>query len=299
MARPDREPPNPRDLLAARFRAAAGSLSPAGQRIIRFIDRNRAATLASSAAELAARTGTSDATVVRAVQAAGFDGLPDLKRRLAVSLDIGSTPAENLRRTLADIGESTQNAVDLVFSAHQEAITALRSTAVRTAIAAAIAALDAALRIVAFGIGPSAPLARYVMVLLGRAGRAAQAVDATGSGLADQLLGLRAGDALLVLAYGRAYPEVAAVFAEARRLGLPIVLITDSLAPKLASTADVVVPVPRGRAERVASHGATLVTLEAIVLALAAADRERATVAHERLDAVRRQLARRGLPDDG
>ena len=37
-------------------------------------------TMKLSAAELAGRTGTSDATVVRTVQALGFTGLPELKR---------------------------------------------------------------------------------------------------------------------------------------------------------------------------------------------------------------------------
>jgi DNA-binding MurR/RpiR family transcriptional regulator len=290
VARPNRETQNPEDPFAARLHAAEGSLSPAARRVIRFIDRNRAATLASSAAELAARIGTSDATVVRAVQAAGFDGLPDLKQTLAAILDVRSSPVDHMRRTLGDLGESTENAIDLVFEAHREALAALQSPVARTKIATAVSILHEADRIVAFAIGPSAPLARYAAFVLGRSGRSAQVLDASGIGLADQLLGLRDGDALLALAYGPAYPEITSVFVETRRLDLPVVLITDSLEPKLADRADVVIPVPRGRAERVALHGATLVVLEAIVLALAASDRQRAMTSLERLDDLRGML---------
>jgi DNA-binding MurR/RpiR family transcriptional regulator len=93
----------------------------------------------------------------------------------------------------------------------------------------------------------------------------------TGSMLADQLLDLKRSDALLVLAYGRLYKEVAAVFGEAKALGLQSVLVTEATGTPLAKLADVVVAIPRGRPGHVALHGATLVGLEALVLSLAAA----------------------------
>ena len=62
------------------------------------------------------------------------------------------------------------------------------------------------------------------------------------------MLDLGPGDALLVLAYGRAYREVVALFGETRRLALPVVLVTDSLDRSRARHADVVVPARRGRA---------------------------------------------------
>ena len=54
------------------------------------------------------------------------------------------------------------------------------------------------------------------------------------------------------------------MFEEAERLRLPIVLITDSLETRLARRADVVVPARRGKHERVALHGVTVIVLEAI-----------------------------------
>ncbi|MEO8714562.1 MAG: MurR/RpiR family transcriptional regulator [Acetobacteraceae bacterium] len=278
---------NDSDLFAQRLATRGASLPRAGRRVAHFIDRNRAAALASSAMDLAASTGTSDATVIRAAQALGFAGLGDLKQALVASIANPSTPADDMRRTLDDVGESTSRAVDVVLEAHHEAMQSLRSPASRGQIVAAVAALHPSERIVVFGIGPSAPLARYVAVLLGRTGRRSSTLNETGIMLADQLLDLRSGDALLVLAYGRAYREVVAIFGEARRLRLPVVLVTDSLDSKLARAADVVVPARRGRTERVALHGATLVGLEALVLGLAAIDRMRAISALERLNDLR------------
>lgn len=292
---PHSTPSNPApagDAFGTHFAQAQAALPPAARRVARFIAENRALTLASSAADLASRIGTSDATVVRAVQAMGFSGLPELKRMLAASLAAApATPAEAMRRTLAEAGEEAGTAIDLAIDAQREAIAALAAPEARATLREAAAALHPARRILVFGIGPSAALARYVATLLGRAGRAARALDASGIALADQLLDLSAGDALLVLAYGRAYREVAAVFAEARRLALPLVLVTDSLDRTLARHADVVIPARRGRARRVALHGATLVALEALVLGLAALDSEHALASLDRLNDLRAAIA--------
>jgi DNA-binding MurR/RpiR family transcriptional regulator len=275
------------DFFGERIRAQSRSLSPAAHRVAKFIDQNRARAIASSAAELAASVGTSDATVVRAVQALGFEGLSEMRRTLAVSLEQGSSPADDMRRTLADVGEGADQAINLVLDTHRDAIDALRSPATRGRISEAVSALHQAERIIIFGIGPSAPLARYVTILLTRNGRRARALDATGISLADQLLDLRERDGLLILAYGRSYREVVATFSEARKLRLRTVLVTDTLEQKLARLADVVIPAKRGRAERVALHGTTLVVLEALVLGLAASDRGRALTTLERLNDLR------------
>lgn len=280
------------DPFGERLGAALRGLSPAGRRVARFLDENRPLALALSAAELAGRTGTSDATVVRTVQAMGFAGLPELKRELAAALAAPpADPAEAMRRTLAEAGEEKDRAIDLAIETQREAVEALSTPDSRATLRAAVATLHPARRIVVFGIGPSAALARYLTILLGRAGRAARALDASGIALADQMLDLARGDALLVLAYGRAYREVVALFDEARRLALPVVLVTDSLDRALARHAEVVVPARRGRARRVALHGATLVALEAIALGLAAMDGPRALASLDRLNDLRATIA--------
>jgi DNA-binding MurR/RpiR family transcriptional regulator len=53
------------DLFGERLRSRDSSLSRAERRVAKFIDQNRAIALASSAAQLAATVGISDATVVR------------------------------------------------------------------------------------------------------------------------------------------------------------------------------------------------------------------------------------------
>ena len=272
------------------LRGANPQLGAAGRRVARFIDENRQIVLASSAAALGERIGTSDATVVRTIQALGFAGLGDLKRAILNSASRASTPADDMRRTLRDLEKSTGQALDSVLQAHCEGIDVLRSEECRAQIAAGVRVLDAASRIVVFGIGPSAALATYVSVLLGRCGRCSRTLNATGSMLADQLLDVKPGDSLLILAYGRVYKEVTAVFAEAKSSGLATVLVTEAPDTPLARMADVVVAIPRGRPGQVALHGATLVGLEAMVLSLAAARPDDALTSLDRLDHLRRAI---------
>jgi DNA-binding MurR/RpiR family transcriptional regulator len=275
------------ETLSARVSRLGGSLGAAGQRVVGFIVQNPAATLASSAMDLAASTGTSDATVIRTVQALGYAGLADLKQALVASLEPGATPADNMRRTLEDLGQDATLALDMVLETHAEALCTLRSAAFREQLGRALPVLHAAERIVVFGIGPSAALAHYTAMLVARAGRRSMCLDATGIMLADRMLDLRAGDAVLALAYGRAYREVTGLFGEARRLRLPVVLVSDAAESTLAKFADAVLVIPRGKRQRVALHSGTLVGLESMVLALAAADGEKAVATLERLNALR------------
>jgi DNA-binding MurR/RpiR family transcriptional regulator len=279
------------DLFAERVQASGVGLAPAARRVVTFIDQNRAFALASSAMDLATRTGTSDATVIRAVQALGFAGLGDVKQALLASIDNPTNLADDMRRTLDDLGEVSDTAIDMVFDAHAEAMETLRTPESRARLLAAVSTLHVAERIVVFGIGPSAALASYAATLLGRAGRRTASLTMTGIMLADQMLDLRPRDALLVLAYGRAYREVMAVLGEARRLGSRVVLMTDSPGNKLVPFANVVLPLPRGRTERVALHGATLVALEGLVLGLAAANGNGAIAALDRLNSLRKAVS--------
>jgi DNA-binding MurR/RpiR family transcriptional regulator len=269
------------------LRRANQLLGAAGVRVAKFIDENRQIVLASSAAALGARIGTSDATVLRTIQALGFASLADLKSAILNSGTV-STPADDMRRTLVDLEKATGAALDGILQAHADGLDVLKSAECRAQMAAAARVLDGANRIAVFGIGPSSALATYVSILLARNGRRSRTISATGSMLADQLLDLRKGDALLILAYGRLYREVKAVFAEARALGLATVLLTEASDTPLAKLADVCVAIPRGRPGQMALHGTTLVGLEALVLSLAAAKPEAALASLDNLNRLRR-----------
>src|SRR5271156_5684266 len=128
------------------LRHANQQLGAAGLRVAKFIDENRQTVLASSAAALGARIGTSDATVLRTVQTLGFASLADLKHAILKSGSV-STPADDMRRTLVDLEKATGEALDGVLRAHAEGLAVLQSRRCRTQIAAGVRVLDDSHRI--------------------------------------------------------------------------------------------------------------------------------------------------------
>lgn len=285
-----------RDIFAERYARSRDRLSPALKRVAAFIDTNRIDVITLSAVDLGRAIGTSDATVVRAVQALGFEGLHDLRAELAASYGGRNAPVDNLSRTWSDVGDSAEAAMDDVLESLAGALASLRTEPLRPAMTEALKILHVAQRIAVFGLGPTAHIAAYFAVRLRRKGRRQVVLDRTGTGLADQLLELARGDAVLMLAYGKPYREADATMHEARRLQLPVVLVTDAPADNLARDATVVLTVPRGRSGRVALHGTTVACLEMLLLGLATTARSTALSALEELDRLRdaTRPARRG-----
>jgi DNA-binding MurR/RpiR family transcriptional regulator len=283
------------DRLVSQLQALEAQLPPSILRVAHYLNRNRVAVLANSAAELAELIGTSDATVVRSVKALGFLGLAELRHSIAASIGENSAPLQHMRHTLDELegksGEANA-ACDLVIETHAESLRGLQEKSARAQVHAAIARLQPAERIVIYAAGPSRPLAEYLRILLARHGRPAKIIGQGGIGLADDLMDLSAQDGLLVLSYGKPYQEVLLTASEAGILGIPMVLVTDMPNTKLARMAQVIIAARRGRAERVALHGTTLVTLEALVMGLAVASRGRTMRALARLGTLRSALAR-------
>jgi DNA-binding MurR/RpiR family transcriptional regulator len=276
--------------LSDRLRARARNLSPALQRVVEFIDTHRHETMTKSAMELAAEIGTSDATVIRAVQAIGFDGLRELKHVLASASGAGHTPVDSIARTFASLNGRSATAVDQVFSDHLAAFNALEHLETQTSIAAAIECLASANRVGVFGGGAAAFLGRYLALCLNQIGRPTTTFDGYTAPLPEQLLEMRNCSAVLMLAFGGPHKEATSTIAEARRLKVPIVLVTNCDERALTRHASVVVHVTCNQAGRVMMHGATLVCLEAIIMGMVAADPPKTMSALEKLGELRRSV---------
>ncbi|MBU6448909.1 MAG: SIS domain-containing protein [Rhodospirillales bacterium] len=265
-------------------------MPPAMLRVAHYINRNKVAVLANSAAELASMIGTSDATVIRTVQALGFQGLADLRQSIATGVHF-SAPLRHMRQTLNEVNGKGCGAADIVIDTHVESLIKMQAPEARGQIHKAIAVLHGAARVIIYAAGPSRPLAEYVRLLMVRHGQAAKVIGQGGIALADELLDLADQDRLLILSYGKPYKEVLLVAAEAAVVSVPVVLVTDSPRSKLARSATTIIEARRGRTEQVALHGATLVALEALVMGLAVAEQGRTMQTLTRLGALRAALS--------
>lgn len=276
----------------ARVEAAVPHLTPAEARLARFFAARKEAVVLGSAAQIAGAAGTSDATVVRTARALGYDSLSALREDLLAELTGTPSPARRLSRTLEAAGAAPAELLAHVADLQDATLDALRSPVMAAALAQALDLLAPARMRQVFGIGPSGAVASYAALQMNRIGCPAQAVVATGVGLADALMGLAPGDAVLLLAYAPLYREVLHLLDRAAALDLPVILISDTLGPLVEGRVACVLPMPRGRAGHLATHAGTMALIEALTLGLAARDRSAAIEALDRFSLMRGRIDR-------
>jgi DNA-binding MurR/RpiR family transcriptional regulator len=274
--------------------ASLSQLSLAEGQVVQYFRDNREEVMVASAAILASRIGTSDATVIRAVKALGYSGLDALRQNLAAELRRNLSPASRLARTLGEMGP--ESAFGATIDIHVKALEDLRRDVSADLFHSAVDRIAESSRVAVFGIGPSSAMADYLTIQLGRFGIDSLSLTQTGLLLADGLQRLRRGDLAIILAYSRVYPELEALLGRTAALGLATILVTDTLGATLRKRVDLVLPVERGRADGLSMHTATLALFESLLVGVAA-KRPAETIANLKLlNDLRARLA--GTPMD-
>lgn len=243
-------------------------MRPTEQRVALFFKEHRNEVLVSSAAALAAKAGTSDATIVRTAKALGYEGLDDLRRGLVAEIDQPS-PADRLTRILGRVGGDLENALAVTLDIHAQSLEGVRQSVTPDLFARAVKAFIDAPRVFVFGIGPSSALAQYLSIQLNRFGIEAASMTNTGLLFADDLHRLRAKDLVVMLAYGRVYVELDALLEEIGYRKAASMLLTDTLADSVGHRVQLLLPVPRGHADMLSMHTVTLGLIEALLVGIA------------------------------
>jgi DNA-binding MurR/RpiR family transcriptional regulator len=276
----------PEDVLFDPDRVA--ELAPAERRVAEFLEFGGQEALVLSAAAIADRVGTSDATVIRTAQALGYPGMGELRRALAnrrpeLRLE------QRLRQTLT--GTAANQLLARSITNHLAGLELLTESVTADRFEHAVAVLASGERVVWRSVGPSAGLAQYAQMLCERVGRPSVAWTQNGTSFAGELLTLRPTDVVAVLAHGRLQPHVLVLVDHASTVGAEVVLITDRRHPKVTDRVALVLESGRGMPGLFASQTSTLVLLEALVLGLAATDEPAATDSLARLNDLRAALA--------
>ncbi|MFG2588444.1 MurR/RpiR family transcriptional regulator [Streptomyces sp. NPDC048438] len=246
--------------------------------------------LFASAQELGAASSTSNATVVRALQRLGYAGLPALKRELANDFTSTVAPEVRLKRRIAHVGRDLDSIWSDVFDEAQERVEQARRLTEPDAVRSAVTVLAEAHEVFCYGIAASEPGARHLALALGRIGRRARFVSETGFALADQLLALGQGDAVVIFQPGRRLVELTVMMERARAVGAKVVLVTDELGEAYADRVAAVLTAPHTPTGITAESLTGLLVADALLLALATLDETRAVESSHQLTALREQL---------
>jgi DNA-binding MurR/RpiR family transcriptional regulator len=288
------KPPTLQERVAARI----GELTATERRIAEYLSSHPQEAAFSSAEELGRATGTSDASVVRTAKALGFDGLPGLKRSLQGHLQALLTPASRLSNSLQAIGEGPEAVLSATLRDHIERLQASERTLDPAQFRRAVELIHGARETMICGFAGLDGVSEYTATHLTRIGHRARAASDTGYRLADRLLLLGPEDVAIMMAHNRIIRENRVVLNHCARVGVPVVLLTDTLGEALRDEVAVVLSAPMSRPGTFTGQATVLILLEALTIAVAAQDRDRSLDTTTQMNQLREELNGDSLADE-
>jgi DNA-binding MurR/RpiR family transcriptional regulator len=248
----------------------------------------------ATAGDLAQRTGTSDATVVRTARRLGYTGLPDLKSSLGAQFAASGPPQLSSRleasRAAKDLASASTKVVDDALGRVARFGRGLDVTRLASALQLIVQAGE----VFCYGWGSNELSARYMALKLSRAGRRAGASGATGFTLADDLLHLTSRQAVVVFAPGRPLPDLRLLVDHAKAAGAGLILVTEQQEQEIAQDVDVVLRDEGSPGGLTAEPLCAMLLADLLVLATMAVDKAPAVNTYALLTRLRKEI----VPED-
>jgi DNA-binding MurR/RpiR family transcriptional regulator len=266
--------------VTARVRALLPSLSRTGRRIGEAVLDDPGGIVELTVSDLAARTGTSVASVVRFCQDLGLRGFGDLKLRLASESAPSPTGGPELEEATTPTG-----VLAAVLRSSADALAHAADSVDPGAFGRAVDAVGAAEHLLVVGVGTSAPLAQDAAYRLRGIGLLAEApADAHVQHVSAALLGPRA--VCLAISHTGQTRETLAAVGAAREAGAATVAVTSFYRSPLTELCDHALvagsPETHHQIEARASRLVHSALLDALHAAVALAHPERSQAAQQR-----------------
>lgn len=261
------------------IQARSGDLAASEAKVVELLLSDPLFVGASTTAQVAARAGVSPPTVIRAARALGFTGFTELKIEIARARGTARffAPPEVLTAdasSAAVLETSIRTGVD--------ALSALSGAIEIAALDKAVASIQQARQVFAFGAGPSATVAADAVFRLRAVGVTTVGIpDYLSAMIAARLLG--SGDVVIAISSTGRTSSTLAVADAASSAGATLVAVTNQYGTPLANLADIALvvggaPLPAQMAAA-GSRLAQLVVIDALVAALALRDPARSRCA--------------------
>lgn len=226
-----------------RVKQAAETLTPAEQLLIKQVIASPRDIALGTASGLAQRIGVHEATASRLAKKLGYPNYAGFRAAIQEEFIVRTDPATRVRNTLQQTSE-VGLVTDLI-AREMEALAGLQRYLDDTRVIAAARALLEARRIYVFARGNAEALAVLIDRRLRRMGRDTVMLHGDGRDLAEQVLGMTAGDAIVGFAFRRQPTHYTALLNRARKMGAASVVISGSVGPSLVPAADHLLFAPR------------------------------------------------------
>lgn len=278
--------------LRERVEALWPEMSPTEQRIGEALLRCPPEKLVFATAEnLAQLAITSDASIIRMARRLGYSGLPGLKREAGAALTRESAPRSRLERRIAELGPDLSAALSGVIDDARDRLDETEQHVDPTLLSKAVGLISGAEEVVAYGVGGSELAARHLSLKLNRLGHRSRHIGATGFRLADDLLGLRSSDVVVLYVPGRMLPDAEVLLERVKTVGASCIAVSErSLAERLSSRVDVALMAPQSASGSTAEALTALVVTDILMLGVASLDESRALYTSDLLSTLRQRL---------
>ncbi|MQA09753.1 MAG: SIS domain-containing protein [Pseudonocardiaceae bacterium] len=266
--------------VVAQIRAQLPALTERGRRVGRAILDDPLAIIHMTVSDVAERTDTSVATVVRFCQDVGFRGFADLKIRLAAE----TIPPERGLHEDVTPGDSSTAVLGKVLNSTAKAVTGAADTVSPEAFTQAVTLVTQASHLLCVGVGTSAPLAQDASYRFRTAGIPSEAPgDTHVQHVAARLLG--PGSACLCFSHTGQTRETLNSVRAALAAGAATIAITSFFNSPLTELADIALVAGSNetdfRVEAITSRIAHIAVLDALYVAVYLANTERAQTAQQ------------------
>jgi DNA-binding MurR/RpiR family transcriptional regulator len=222
------------------------SLNGAQKRLGYYLQTDSSALLLSNVGDLARAVGVSKATVVRFAKSLGYKGFPELRRDIQQEMRRKLRAADRMEETFAEL----DNGENILAKLIKRDIQLLDETLQAASFPDFHKAVEIILRsrkVFLIGLNASMALAYLLHFRLVRVKKEAHWIFLTGgTSLLEQLAFMDAGDMLIAIDFLQVPREVQTALQHAKKVGAPILGITDFPTSPIARAADVCLYVKRG-----------------------------------------------------
>ena len=229
--------------LIHKISGQATSLTPSERKLVENVIESPTAAALGTAGELAKSAGVHEATASRLAKKLGFDSYAAFRDALRQEFLATRETATRFEKT---ISENTSDTI-LGQLARNEAMALGRIEDFITTeqVAEAAEMLMNARRIFVYGYGNAEVLALMMVKRFRRFGKDVQQLDNDPRGLAEQMLGLEAGDVVLSFAFRRSPRGYAALMETAKEARAQTIIISGNSGALLAPRPDLILAAPR------------------------------------------------------
>jgi len=222
------------------------SLNGAQKRLGHYLQTDSSALLLSNVGDLARAVGVSKATVVRFAKSLGYKGFPEFRRDIQQEMRRKLRAADRMEETFAEL-DNDENIFAKLIKRDIQLLEETLQAASFPDFHKAVEIVLQARKVFLIGLNASMALAYLLHFRLVRVKKEAHWIFLTGgTSLLEQLAFMDAADALIAIDFLQVPREVQTALQHAKKLGAPILGITDFPTSPIARAADVCLYAKRG-----------------------------------------------------